>query len=61
MSQTQKFPVMIRLTAPVRKRLRIEAAISNRKQSEVIAALIMQHIPERDTIAILTENLPEAK
>jgi len=56
-----KVQVVVWLTPEVRRRLRIEAAITNKRISAVIADLIVAHIPDREPIAILTENLPEAK
>ena len=56
-----KVQVVVWLTPEVRRRLRIEAAITNKKISAIIADLIVAHIPDRDPIAILTENLPGAK
>ena len=56
-----KVQVVVWLTPEVRRRLRIEAAITNKRISAVIADLIVAHIPDREPIAIFTENLPETK
>ena len=56
-----KVQVVVWLTPEVRRRLRIEAAINNKRISAVIAELIVAHIPDREPIAILTEKFPEAK
>ena len=56
-----KVQVVVWLTPEVRRRLRIESAITNKRISAVIADLIVAHIPDREPIAILTEKFPEAK
>ena len=46
-----KVQVVVRLTPEVRRRLKIEAAIANKKVSAIIADLIVAHIPDRNTEA----------